>query len=84
VDEGIPFLSLFTFDFRVIIKILFLFIAAFTIALGMIDARRIMKFFKIGGSPTTPQSAVSSPGGKPVSQYLYSTGRYAILQVMYH
>ncbi|KIM64293.1 hypothetical protein SCLCIDRAFT_1213396 [Scleroderma citrinum Foug A] len=35
-----------------------------------------MKFFKIGSSPTTPQSAVSSAGGRPVTQYLHSTARH--------
>ncbi|KAL4075067.1 hypothetical protein V8B97DRAFT_1868361 [Scleroderma yunnanense] len=45
-----------------------------------------MKFFKIGGSPTTPQSASSSGGRaqRPVTQYLSPTSKYVVTQVASH
>ena len=56
-------------------KILYLLAAIAVISFGMLDARRIMKLFGLGGSPTTPQSA---PGRlqkqRPVTQYY--TPRY--------
>ncbi|KAI9570621.1 DUF1768-domain-containing protein [Boletus coccyginus] len=42
----------------------------------MLDSRRIMKLFGLGGSPTTPQSASGRQKQRPVTQYYSPSNSY--------